>query len=103
MGSRPHPSAAISFQILHSWTLAVMIGAAVIVTVAWAQDGVGTLLEQARDAEKISDYATATHIYERALVLSPENLEVLKRFGVLEQTELKFDSSILHFHASACP
>jgi tetratricopeptide (TPR) repeat protein len=34
---------------------------------------------------------------KQALVLSPGNLEVLKRFGVLEQTELKFDSAISHF------
>jgi tetratricopeptide (TPR) repeat protein len=97
MGSRPYPSLAISYHVPYRCTRAVIIGALVIVTVAWAQGGVDTLLEQARDAEKISDYAAATRIYERALVLSPGNLEVLKRFGVLEQTELKFDSSISHF------
>ena len=94
MGSRPHSSLATPFN--HR-SRALIIGALVIATVAWAQGGVDTLLEQARDAEKISDYAAATRIYERALVLSPGNLEVLKRFGVLEQTELKFDSSISHF------
>ena len=97
MGSRPYPFLAISYHVPYRCTRAVIIGALVIVTVAWAQGGVDTLLEQARDAEKISDYAAATRIYERALVLSPGNLEALKRFGVLEQTELKFDSSISHF------
>ena len=96
MGSRPYPSPALSFHARYRCTLAVIIGALAIVSVAWAQGGVGTLLEQARDAEKINDYATATRVYEQALVLSPGNLEVLKRFGVLEQTELKFDSSISH-------
>ena len=97
MGSRPYPSPALSFHARYRCTLAVIIGALAIVSVAWAQGGVGTLLEQARDAEKINDYATATRIYEQGLVLSPGNLEVLKRFGVLEQTELKFDSSISRF------
>jgi tetratricopeptide (TPR) repeat protein len=94
MGSRQHSSLAIS---ANRCTRALIICTLVIVTVAWAQGGVDTLLEQARAAEKISDYAAATRIYERALVLSPGNLEVLKRLGVLEQTELKFDSSISHF------
>ena len=94
MGSRPHSSVATSYN---RCSRELIIGALVIVTVAWAQGGVDTLLEQARHAEKISDYAAATRIYERALALSPGNLEVLKRFGVLEQTELKFDSSISHF------
>ena len=94
MGSRQHSSLAISDN---RCTRALIICTLVIVTVAWAQGGVDTLLEQARAAEKISDYAAATRIYERALVLSPGNLEVLKRLGVLEQTELKFDSSISHF------
>ena len=90
-------SRSFHFMIATAAALAVIIGALAIVSVAWAQGGVGTLLEQARVAEKISDYATATRIYEQALALSPGNLEVLKRFGVLEQTELKFDSSISHF------
>ncbi len=97
MGSRPYPSLAISRHALYRCTRAVIIGALAIATVAWAQGGADALLEQARDAEKISDYAAAARIYERALLLSPGNLEVLKRFGVLEQTEQKFDSSISHF------
>jgi len=97
MGSRPYPLPALSFHAPYRCTPAIIIGALAIVSVAWAQGGVGPLLEQARDAEKISDYATATRIYEQALVLSPGDLEALKRFGVLEQTELKFDSSISHF------
>jgi len=95
MGSRPYPSRTITSNVFYR--VAAIIGALLLATVGWAQGGVDGLLEQARDAEKIGDYAVAARIYERALVLSPGNLEVLKRFGVLEQTELKFDSSILHF------
>ena len=94
MGWQPHSSLATSDI---RGRRAFIICALVVVTVAWAQGGVDTLLEQARAAERVSDYAAATRIYERALVLSPGNLEVLKRLGVLEQTELKFDSSISHF------
>jgi len=97
MGSRQYPASALSLHASCRCTLVVIIGALVMVSAAWAQGAVGVLLEQARAAEKISDYAAATRIYERALVLSPGNLEVLKRFGVLEQTELEFDSSISHF------
>ncbi len=97
MGSRLYPASAISLHASCRCTLAVVIGALLMVSTAWAQGAVGALLEQARAAEKIGDYATASRIYEQALVLSPGNLEVLKRFGVLEQTELKFESSIAHF------
>jgi tetratricopeptide (TPR) repeat protein len=62
-----------------------------------AQSNLDTLLGQARAAEKEGDYGGAARIYEQALTLAPGNLEVLKRFGVLEQTELKFDDSIAHF------
>jgi tetratricopeptide (TPR) repeat protein len=55
------------------------------------------LLEQARTAEKAGDYAAAGRVYAQALALAPGNLEVLKRVGVLEQTELKFDDSIERF------
>lgn len=62
-----------------------------------AQDNLETLLGQARAAEKQGDYGGAARIYKQALILAPANPEVLKRFGVLEQTELQFDDSIAHF------
>jgi len=62
-----------------------------------AQSDLNTLLEQARTHEKAGDYAAAARVYQRAIVLTPGNLEVLKRFGVLQQTELKFDDSIEKF------
>jgi tetratricopeptide (TPR) repeat protein len=55
------------------------------------------LLEQARTAEKAGDYTAAGRVYAQALALAPGNPEVLKRVGVLEQTELKFDDSIEQF------
>ena len=63
-----------------------------------AQD-LESLLERARAAEKIGDYASAGRVYEQALAANPANLEVLKRFGILQQTELKFEESIQRFTA----
>lgn len=84
-----------------SWSLpvrAALIGAYVLLAlVVAAQSNLDTLLGQARTAEKGGDYGGAARIYQQALALAPGNLEVLKRFGVLEQTELKFDDSIAHF------
>jgi tetratricopeptide (TPR) repeat protein len=76
---------------------AALIGAYVLLAaVVAAQSNLDGLLGQARVAEKSGDYSGATRIYEQALALAPGDLEVLKRLGVLEQTELKFDDSIAH-------
>ena len=64
---------------------------------AAGQRDVDALLGQARASEKAGDYPGAARIYEQALAFAPGNSEVLKRVGVLEQTELKFDDSIAHF------
>ena len=56
-----------------------------------------SLLAKAREAEKNSDFVSAEGIYRQALRLEPDNLEVLKRLGVVEQTQLKFADSIAHF------
>jgi tetratricopeptide (TPR) repeat protein len=66
-------------------------------TAVRAQGDLGALLQQARVNEKAGDYAVAERVYEQALALAPGNLETLKRLGVLQQTELKFDESIVHF------
>jgi tetratricopeptide (TPR) repeat protein len=61
------------------------------------QNNVEILFEQARRSEKTGDYAEAERIYRQALALAPDSLEALKRLGILEQTELKFDDSIRLF------
>jgi tetratricopeptide (TPR) repeat protein len=58
---------------------------------------VDALLEKARAEENAGNYDAAEDTYKQALVVAPENLEILKRLGVLEQTELKFDDSISLF------
>jgi tetratricopeptide (TPR) repeat protein len=47
--------------------------------------------------EKHSDYAAAERIYLKALELAPGNPETLKRLGIVEQTEMRFEESITHF------
>ena len=61
------------------------------------QTNVEALLEQARGEENAGNYSAAENTYKQALAAAPENLEILKRLGVLEQTELKFDDSIRLF------
>jgi tetratricopeptide (TPR) repeat protein len=53
--------------------------------------------EQARVKERAGDYAAAERVYKQALALAPGNPETLKRLGVVQQTELKFDDSIARF------
>jgi len=58
---------------------------------------IDALLEKARAEESAGNYGAAENTYRAALAIAPENLEALKRMGVLEQTELKFDDSIRLF------
>jgi tetratricopeptide (TPR) repeat protein len=78
--------------------LAAFLGSAPNSTLATQTPAnVNGLLEKARGEENAGNYEAAENTYRQALAVAPENLEVLKRLGVLEQTELKFDDSILLF------
>jgi tetratricopeptide (TPR) repeat protein len=55
---------------------------------------VKSLLEEARAYEKGENYGGAERSYRQALALAPDHPEVLKRLGILYQTELKFQESI---------
>jgi tetratricopeptide (TPR) repeat protein len=81
------------------WTVLIcLISSVLLVAPAVpAQSDLGTLLEQARAAEKTGDYRAAERVYLQALALAPGNLETVKRLGVLQQTELKFGESIESF------
>src|SRR5882762_2888450 len=61
---------------------------------AQAQNNLKALLVKAREEENSENYGAAERTYKQALALAPEDLETLKRLGILEQTELKFDDSI---------
>jgi len=82
-----------------AWPLCAVLISAIMVSApaAATQSDLDALLGQARVAEKAGNYADAARVYQQALALAPGNPEVLKRVGVLEQTELKFDDSIAHF------
>jgi tetratricopeptide (TPR) repeat protein len=55
---------------------------------------VSSLLDRARTYEKAEDYAGAERTYLQAAALTPNDPEVLKRLGILYQTELKFGDSV---------
>jgi tetratricopeptide (TPR) repeat protein len=67
------------------------------VTALSGQSDTGTLLERARTSEKVGNYRAAEQAYLEALAVKPGDLETLKRLGVLQQTELKFQESIQNF------
>jgi len=52
---------------------------------------------EARELEKREDYSGAEKTYLQALAAFPEELEILKRLGIVYQTELKFQDSIRIF------
>src|ERR1700687_692182 len=97
--SAPPPTQHCALRTVASYLLFAAL-TAILATTAWAtqtQSNVEVLLDQARSEEKTGDYAAAERIYKQALALAPESLETLKRLGILEQTELKFDDSIQLF------
>jgi len=93
----PPPTQHSALRTVASYLLFAAL-AAIMATTAWAtQSNVEILLEQAHSEEKTGDYAAAERIYRQALALSPDSLEALKRLGILEQTEFKFEDSIQLF------
>ena len=52
---------------------------------------------QARELEKKEDFAGAESVYRQAAEAFPNQPEVLKRLGLIYQTELKFPESIDSF------
>ena len=53
-----------------------------------------SFLSRANQLEKVEDYAGAEKIYREGLAAFPGQPEILKRLGILYQTELKFPESI---------
>ena len=84
---------------LRLWAVRVSLiaGFLPVALVVSAQSSEGTLLEQARAAEKTGDYQAAERAYLQALAIAPGSLETLKRLGVLQQTELRFSESVESF------
>jgi tetratricopeptide (TPR) repeat protein len=75
----------------------LIVGFLALSAPAWSQSDVVRLFEEAQAQEKAGDYVAASGVYEQVLAADPGNLEALKRFGILEQTELKFGPSVKHF------
>ena len=66
-------------------------------TLGVAGQGNADLLQQAQAYEDQQNYPAAENVYRAMLASEPDNPEALKHFGILEQTELKFEESIKHF------
>src|SRR4051794_3575192 len=49
---------------------------------------------QARELEKRGNFSAAEKVYQAAMAASPDRPEILKRLGIIYQTEFKFDESI---------
>src|SRR5437870_4714750 len=68
---------------------------------SWMAQAVAQSLEdrfrQAKELEKREDYAGAEKIYQEAAANYPQQPEILKRLGLIYQTELKFPESIDSF------
>src|SRR5579884_4018788 len=59
-----------------------------------AQQGTTDLFQQARVYEREQNYAAAESVYRKVLASHPDNPEALKRLGIVEQTELRFNDSV---------
>lgn len=59
-----------------------------------AAQTVESYLAEARKLEQNQDYGGAEKVYQQALATFPNQPEILKRLGILYQTELKFPESI---------
>src|SRR5262249_26968324 len=66
-------------------------------TRAAAQAGLEGLVRQAEAAEAKEDYPQAERLYRQALIVAPNDLQTLKRLGLLYQKELRFDESLRIF------
>jgi tetratricopeptide (TPR) repeat protein len=96
-GSGPARGRALRFAV-STLLLAAFLGTTARITLAMQTSvSVDALLEKARGEENAGNYDAAENIYRQALAVAPKSLELLKRLGVLEQTELKFDDSIQLF------
>jgi tetratricopeptide (TPR) repeat protein len=53
-----------------------------------------SFLARAKELEKREDYEGAEKLYQQALIVFPDQTELVKRLGIVYQTELKFADSI---------
>src|SRR5439155_21538719 len=59
-----------------------------------APQSIDTFLSTAAELEKQGDYGGAEKVYQEALAASPGQAEIMKRLGIVYQSELKFPESL---------
>src|ERR1700730_2950557 len=101
-GERSAQSIGLSTEMVSAAACCLLFAAFCTIAVkpafaAQIQGNVEALLEQAHGEENAGSYEAAERTYKQALAVAPGNLEILKRLGILEQTELRFDDSIQLF------
>ena len=76
---------------------AALCVSACVSTRAAPQADLQALLRQAEAAEAKENYPQAERLYRRALTVAPNDLETLKRLGLVYQKEMKIDESLQVF------
>lgn len=74
--------------------LALIFVTASLIHAQTKSDGSQSLLNQALEFEKGRNYSGAEEVYRKALLLSPDDPEILKRLGLVCQEQGKIDESI---------
>jgi len=82
-----------AWRVVTTLLLATFLGSSANSTMAMQTPAsVDALLDKARGEENAGNYGAAENTYRKALAIAPENLEALKRMGVLEQTAFQKSS-----------
>ena len=78
--------------------LAIIFSTANLVLAQTKSDSLESLLKQAFELEKGKNFSAAEGVYKKALLISPDDPEILKRLGLICQQQGKMNESIEIFH-----
>ena len=91
-------SRKLVWQVFQFLTIPVLMGGLLAVPASGRPpQSVESLFQQAQAFEQDRNYTAAENIYQKVLASDPRNPEALKRLGIVQQTQLKFDDSIESF------
>ena len=84
-----------------SVALAIIFVTANVIHAQTKSDSMESLLNQAFELEKGKNYGAAEGVYRKALLISPDDPEILKRLGLVCQEQGKNDESIEIFQKNS--